>query len=213
MSRSVRMFVPAAIAAVTLCALLAGCSAPAPASTVTVTTPPETSATPSPTASASVTPTPPPVDPTDPNAPAAQCADDAIGTQVLPADSGAGSMYYQLVFTNTGTADCELRGYPGVSVVGDGNGTQLGASAEHFDGMEIATYPLKPGDSIGASIQMVNIGTDGGPLGDACDVAAGDGWRIYPPHSFVAVFVESPGLPACLSSDVSWLRVGALSAE
>jgi len=132
---------------------------------------------------------------------------------VLTADSGAGSMYYQLVFTNTGSAVCELRGYPGVSVVGEGNGTQLGDAAERVEGMTVETYELKPGDSIGASIQMVNIGTNGGPLDTACDVAAGDGWRIYPPHSFTAVFVPSPGLPACLAPDVSWLRVGALSAE
>ena len=132
---------------------------------------------------------------------------------MLTADSGAGSMYYQLVFTNTGSAVCELRGYPGVSVVGEGNGTQLGDAAERVEGMTVETYELKPGDSIGASIQMVNIGTNGGPLDTACDVAAGDGWRIYPPHSFTAVFVPSPGLPACLAPDVSWLRVGALSAE
>jgi len=194
---------------------LAGCSAsPTPAPTVTVTAPTASgSSSPAPSAPATTSPTPPEADPSDPDAPAGQCADSAIGTKVLDSDSGAGSRYYQLVFTNTGSTDCELRGYPGVSVVGGGNGTQLGKAAERVEGMAIATYTLKPGDSIGASIQMVNIGTDGGPLDTACDVAAGDGWRIYPPHSFAAVFIESPGLPACLSPDVSWLRVGALSAE
>lgn len=204
----------AALAGIAILLGVAGCSAPAGTGPDPSTTPaaPISSSVPSSADPSSDSSEPAESsaasDPSDPDAPPGQCADDSIGTQVLPTDSGAGNRYYQLVFTNLGTTDCELRGYPGLSVVADG--TQLGAAAERFEGMQIAVYPLEPGDSIGAAVRVVNIEPDGGPLGDACDVASGDGWRIYPPHSTTAVFVESPGLPACLSPDVSWLRVGAL---
>ncbi len=34
-----------------------------------------------------------------------------------------------LIFTNTGSAECSLEGYPTVEFVGDGDGTQIGATA------------------------------------------------------------------------------------
>ncbi|BDI21579.1 DUF4232 domain-containing protein [Herbiconiux sp. L3-i23] len=184
---------------------LVGCSpSPAPEPTATVTETATPSPSPTPTASASV----------DPNAPANQCPNDSLEVAVVESDAGAGNLFYQVTFTNTGSAPCDLRGFPGVSVVGDGNGTQLGAAAaEATGGPEVETYTIAPDDSVGAALQAVNIASGGGPLGDACDVVTGDGWRIYPPHSFDAVFVESAGLPACANVATPWLTVGPVSSQ
>jgi hypothetical protein len=199
------------LAAVTL--LLAGCASPgtpsptgssAPASTAPVASPPVAAP------SSNSAPTAPPI---DPDAPAGQCANDSLAVSVVESDAGMGSIYYQVNFTNTGTTDCELRGFPGVSVVGDGNGTQLGAPADQqTDGPAPETYTIAPGDTIGALLQAVNIAIGGGPLDDACQVVTGDGWRIYPPHSFDAVFVAAPGVPACANTETVWLSISPLSA-
>ncbi len=45
-----------------------------------------------------------------------------------PGAASAGSMHYELTLTNTGSTSCTGR-FPGVSFVGDGNGTQLGSAA------------------------------------------------------------------------------------
>jgi hypothetical protein len=166
---------------------------------------------PAPTASASSSPTPSASPaPTDPNAPAGQCADDALEVTVQPSPDGgsAGHVNSIVVFTNTGSASCELRGAPGVSVV-DANGTQLGEAAEQVEDDAPPTITLAPGGTAVAALSSVNIGTDGGPLGDKCPTVAGAGYVVYPPHSFTP-FEVSAEVPACESS-TPWMTVTAVA--
>lgn len=198
----VRLLAPAFAAAL----LLAGCSAspggggdtPSPSSAPET---PTESPTPTPTGSATA----------DPDAPADQCPDAALKVTVENSDAGAGSVFYSIVFTNTGSSECSLRGFPGVSVVGKGNGTQLGEAAQRQPGATPTDVKLGPGGTAVATLQSVNIGDDGGPLGDACPTEAADGWRIYPPHSFEAVFVQAQGLTACTGT-TPWLTVDVVKA-
>lgn len=171
------------------------------------------SPTPSPSPTASTSPTPTPTaspQPTDPNAPAGQCADDALEVTVEPSPEGgsAGHVNSIVVFTNTGSGSCELRGAPGVSVV-DANGTQLGEAAEQVDDDAPPTITLEPGGTAVAALSSANIGTDGGPLGDQCPTVAGAAYLVYPPHSFTA-FEVSADVPAC-ESDTPWMTVTAVA--
>ncbi|PPF80566.1 DUF4232 domain-containing protein, partial [Subtercola sp. Z020] len=138
-----------------------------------------------------------------------------MAVSVAPSEGGAaaGSVFFAVTFTNTGSASCKLRGAPGVSVVGDGNGTQLGNAAARSGGAYDAaqTVALAPGQTVSAPLQQVNIGSDGGPLAGSCTVVAGDGYRVYPPHSFTAFFVPSAGISAC-SNAVDWMTVGPVAA-
>jgi hypothetical protein len=166
---------------------------------------------PSPTGSASASPTPTASpEPTDPNAPAGQCADDALDVTVEPSPEGgsAGHVNSIVVFTNTGSASCELRGAPGVSVV-DANGTQLGEAAEQVDDDAPPTITIEPGGTAVADLSAANIGTDGGPLGDQCPTVMGAAYLVYPPHSFTAVEVPAD-VPAC-ESDTPWMTVTAVA--
>lgn len=63
--------------------------------------------------------------------PACGTASLQLTVDVGQADSGAGSTYYPLDFTNTSGTSCELYGYPGVSFVTTpaGAGRQIGAAA------------------------------------------------------------------------------------
>jgi hypothetical protein len=204
----------AASAAVVMSALtvlaLTGCGSQAtqPTSTPTVTVAPTAtvtatpSATATPTAPVTGTATPEPTTTTtaaaDPGRPKGQCADDSLGVSVVIADGGggAGSEAYNVLFTNTGGVSCVLRGTPGVSVVGDGNGTQLGAAATRSQS-GVKTITLGVGDTVAAPLSIVNIGTDGGPL-EGCTVQKGDGYRIYPPHSTRAFFYQDTKAVACV---------------
>lgn len=175
----------------------------------TPTSSPTDTTSPSPTPTASPTPTP--SGSVDPNAPAGQCADDVLQVSIVDLGGGAGSTGYDLVFTNTGSTSCELRGAPGVSVVNDA-GVQLGEAAERQGDENPPTLTLEPGGSVAASLQAVNISPDGGPLDD-CPVVEGTAYLVYPPHSFTAVEVTTGApVPACESS-TSFLTVGPVQAR
>ena len=194
-------------AAFTAAILLSGCAGTPSGGG---TTPPPSS--PSATATATPTSTPTGSASTDPDAPPDQCPDAALRVAVEDEDAGAGNISYRIAFTNAGDAACSLRGYPGVSVVGRGNGTQLGQPAERTEGAEVTTVRLEPGATVYAPLRAVNIGDDGGPLGDACPTEPADGWRIYPPHSFEAVFVQADRLTGCTGT-TPWLTVGVVAAS
>jgi hypothetical protein len=69
--------------------------------------------------------------------------------EVSQADSGAGSTYYPLDFTNTSAAACELYGYPGVSFVTTpaGTGRQIGVAALRGTAFAKVTVTLAPGQT------------------------------------------------------------------
>lgn len=170
---------------------------------------PTSSPTPTPTASPTRTPTPTPT-PTDPNAPAGQCADSALEVTVEPSPEGgsAGHTNSIVVFTNTGSGPCELRGAPGVSVI-DSSGAQIGVPADQVEVDAPPTITLAPGGTAVAALQSVNIGSDGGPLGASCPTVSAAAYRVYPPHSFTAFDVAADA-PAC-DSDVVWMTIGAVA--
>ena len=187
-------------------ALLAGCSGsdPQPPATQTVSASPSATASPNATVSPSSTSSASPE--IDPTAPDGQCADEVLSVEVTGGDAGAGNIDYEVVFTNSGGADCVLQGAPGVSVVGDSDGTQLGQAATQPTSGSPAAVTVPAGGSVSATLTSVNIAGGGGPLGDQCPVTDGDGYRVYPPHSFRAFFVPSAGVPAC-TGDTLWLTV------
>ena len=98
-----------------------------------------------------------------------QCPNSSLGVSVVPDPSGgaAGSEYYNAVHEHRRDL-VALRGTPGVSVVGDGNGTQLGA-APRPDQTGVTTITLAVGERCPRTLEVVNIGTNGGPL-EGCTV-------------------------------------------
>ncbi len=145
----------------------------------------------------------------DPGRPKGQCPDDDLGVNIrtAPGGGGAGSEYYQVLFTNTGGSTCELRGAPGVSVVGGGDGSQIGPAADRAqDGVK--TLQIAVGATVVADLKVVNIGDSGGPL-QGCTVRHGDGYRVYAPHSTRAVFVQDAKAVAC--TNTGFMTVGVVT--
>ena len=209
-------------------ALLTGCTSPAPSpsggDTVTVTTQPSqtsdaTSASSSAAGIGSTAPSPSPTSVRkDPNAPANQCATSDLAVSVRENEDGNGLSHrgFFVALRNTGDTECELRGAPGVSLVGRGDGTQLGAAAERTEVTIPPTVEVAPGGYAVALLDTEEMDAHGGIFADGhgddpkCKVAKADGYRIYPPHSYQAVFVKQSGLYAC-TTQVHWQSIAEVN--
>ena len=161
---------------------------------------PTESPTPSATPTASPTPTPTPTSTS--SAGVSRCTVSELSVTLGASNGAAGSIIVPIVFTNTGSAPCELHGYPGVSFVGDNNGTQLGAAADEDSSVAIVANTLQPGGAVQAQLKVAEAGNFSG-----CTVVPADGFRVYPPHSVPSVFVAATGFSACSESSIHLLTV------
>ncbi len=115
-----------------------------------------------------------------------------------------------LVLRNTGSATCTLQGWPGVSFVGETNGTQLGNAASEDRASAHPTVTLTAGQKAVAPLKITN--TENYPSGQ-CDPISPDGLRVYPPGSKQSLFVAATEYTACRSTAVTVLDVQALVPE
>ena len=157
--------------------------------------------TPTPTASPTPTPTPttPPVD--------GACTTDNSTVELGTADAAAGSVQVPLIFTNTSSADCTLKGFPVVAFVGDGNGTQIGSTATQDTTTAVALVTIAPGDSAAALLVITTAEVEG------CSPTAADGLRVIPPGSNDSFFVATTDYQACDNANVSILKVSAITTN
>jgi hypothetical protein len=165
--------------------------------------------TPTPTPSATTTSASPRPTPTttQTGTPAlARCTVDMLKVTLGQPSGAAGSELVPILFTNSSAKPCELHGFPGVSFVGDGNGTQLGAAADEEG--SVIQNTLQPGGTAAAPLKIAQAANFEG-----CQVTPADGLRVYPPHSFDAVFVKADGLSACSNADVHLLTVQSVQPQ
>ncbi|RRO94243.1 DUF4232 domain-containing protein, partial [Corynebacterium bovis] len=134
-----------------------------------------------------------------------QCRTRDLTVTATRPEGAAGSEEFSLMFTNNGRSSCSLRGYPGVSFVGNSNGTQLGAGAsrEAVSG-SLPVVTLASGASATASVRA---GRAGARPADECRPTPADGLRVYPPDETTAAYVDMPGLVACADSATELLSV------
>ncbi len=139
------------------------------------------------------------------------CTTKNLAIDIVEASGGAaaGSNYLLVRFKNTGQTACTLYGWPGVSLVGDGNGTQLGAAAERVRGNDRRTVTVQPGKRTTALLQVSNAGNY--PK-KTCGPVTADGFRIYPPNQKAAVYVAL-GTPACSKSKVALLHIAPVGTS
>lgn len=139
-----------------------------------------------------------------------QCATSDLTGTIGPGGGGAaGSVEVTLILTNNGASQCSLQGWPGVSFVGNGNGTQLGNPADFDRSSPHATVVLQPGGTAQSSLRIVQAGNY--PEAD-CKPQKADGFRVYPPGSTESLFVKDDNVTACTTTTVTLLTVRALTA-
>lgn len=169
----------------------------APTESTTPTESSQTSELPTSTESEAVPPggieetSPPEATNPPPAADACATADLDIGLQM---DGGAaGSVIYDLTFTNTSDTTCTLHGFPEVSYVRGNAGVQVGAPAAK-DGKIGKTVTLAPGDTARAMLQQVDVYNFDA---DTCHPVKVRGLRVYPPGQDKAAFVPQQGATGC----------------
>jgi cytoskeletal protein RodZ len=104
-------------------------------------------------------------------------ADELSLAASASADSGAGTLAYDLVLTNVGKRTCILGGFPGVSLVND-NGNQVGTPAGRAKNYTEKKLTLTPNTKVKAVVSVSNSAnfTDG-----QCKSGATK-FRVYPPN-------------------------------
>jgi hypothetical protein len=96
---------------------------------------------------------------------------------------GAGQLYAPLILRNTSSTTCEVRGFPGVSVL-DASGTQLGEPATR-EGAEGGAVVLQPGGVASAALHTTNAG-----IGGACEPTSAQ-MRVFPPNQTEALTFDA----------------------
>lgn len=134
------------------------------------------------------------------------CANSDLAASLVNLQGAAGSRIGDLRLTNITRGYCWTRGYPGVSYVGFGNGTQIGRAAT-WDAGTVATITLAPRQHADAPIRLVNVQNYPASV---CRPTPVDGLRVYVPGSTLAKFVpyRSTG---CRSISVTTIFVKPLA--
>jgi len=146
--------------------------------------------------------------PATPSAGTTGCATGNLKAAVVTGEGGAaaGSTYYPVNLTNTGSSSCSLFGYPGVSWVSGPSGSQIGQPATRNPVIKPSTVVLAPGQTAHVTIQVVDAGNYDK---STCQPVTAHWLKIFPPGQFTALYVKfsaqtcSAKLPSKLGSPLS----------
>lgn len=95
--------------------------------------------------------------------------------------------YGRIVLRNTSTTTCWVRGYGGLSYVGGGDGTQIGAAATRTKSRTPRTV-VAPGKRVFSPV----VETSWGPYAGRCRKAPVDGFRVYLPDETRSQYIAHP---------------------
>jgi len=172
----------------------------APAKTVTVTQPPANSAQPTPSPSSS--------GPATPSGPG-ECTTADLKVARGQSNGAAGTIYYNIDFTNTSSSSCFLRGYPGVSLVSAGNGTgsQIGADAKRTAVTPSHLIVLAPGQTAHAALGVAEAGNF---PASSCKPVTAHWLKVFPPDQTVAAYVPFTTM-TCASTSTATMHIAAIT--
>ena len=133
------------------------------------------------------------------------CTAAQLSLLVRPARGGgaAGSQYTEIVLTNSSSTPCTTGGFGGVSYVGEGDGSQIGAPAARVDQDRVVTLTLEPGQ---AAVQVLRETRAESYPRAQCDPVAVDGLRVYPPNETHSLYAAHP-TTGCANRSVELLEV------
>ncbi|WP_187366734.1 DUF4232 domain-containing protein [Nocardioides dongxiaopingii] len=116
---------------------------------------------------------------------AARCTDADLTASYQARGAGAGHRYGVVRLTNTSDEACRTGGYGGLSYVGGGDGTQVGAAADRDPG-RTRSFVLEPG---GSAVSRVDAVVAQNFPRRECRPTAVDGFRVYVPNATRSQFV------------------------
>ena len=137
-----------------------------------------------------------------------QCTTSELNISTGAQQGAAGSVLIDLNFTNAGSTDCTLHGFPGVSFVGMDNGTQIGAPAVR-EGDAFPAVTLGPGEN---TIAALKISRAENYDSDACSLQPVDGLRVYPPGETASAYLPLEGFNGCDNDGLKLLTIKSVGA-
>lgn len=91
------------------------------------------------------------------------CGNDALAVTRTYVDSGMGHSWMALVYRNTTSRSCTVKGYPGLDAIGR-HGRVLAHARRVSNGQAVRTVTIRPGGYASAAVQWENFnGATGGP--------------------------------------------------
>jgi hypothetical protein len=185
---------PAALAALACCGLAACGTTPATGAgaTNTVTVQPG-SASPA----GGTTPTTAPAS----HAPAGpgRCLASGLRGSLGTSQGAAGTLYTDVVLTNTSATSCTLYGYPGVSFVTGPGGSQIGAPANRNPVSPTTLVTLAPGGQANMLIALTDVGVY---PASQCQPTTVSWLRVFPPDDYDSLYVQYATQTCALTNKV-----------
>jgi hypothetical protein len=157
-----------------------------------------------------------PGSPAAPSSPAASahaagvpsCTTSDLAVSLGASQGTAGSVIETIVFTNNGSSDCTLYGYPGVSLQGGSPSAQIGAAAARSATTPASVVTLAPSGTANAQLQ---VSVAGNYPASTCDPQQAASLLVYPPNQTVPASVPY-STTGCGAASVILLHVTAVAA-
>jgi hypothetical protein len=120
--------------------------------------------------------------------PVVVCTNAELTASYHRTDAAMSHRYGRLVLTNTSDHACSTGGYGGLSYVGRGDGTQVGAPADREPG-RTRSIVVRPGGKVVSRVSETVAGVY--PKRE-CRPAHVDGFRVYIPNETRSQFIKHP---------------------
>jgi hypothetical protein len=117
-----------------------------------------------------------------------ECTNAELVASYHRTDAGMSHRYGRIVLTNESDRLCSIRGYGGLSYVGHGDGTQIGAAADRTPS-RVRTIVLEPGEKV---VSPVSATVASAYPRRECRPAHVNGFRVYLPDETRSQFVKHP---------------------
>ena len=160
------------------------------------------------TVTVSVTPSVSPGAPT--SAGLAECTTAMLRVKIGSSNGAAGTIYYDIVFTNVGSGSCFLQGYPGVSLVSAGStaGSQIGSDAKRDPVTPSRQIRLAAGQTAHA---VLGVAEAANFPASKCDAVTAHWLKIFPPDQTVAAYAPFT-TQTCASTSLPTMRITTISS-
>ena len=130
-----------------------------------------------------------------------ECTKANLSAKYKGGDAGMSHVYGRIILRNVSEDTCFVKGYGGLSYVGRGNGTQIGAPADRTPSATPKTV-LEPGDKVRSAVSE----TSAAPYPKkVCRPTKVDGFRVYAPDETHAFFIAHPTM-GCANPKVHLLE-------
>jgi hypothetical protein len=149
----------------------------------------------------------PPAQPSAASGPALCKAANLAAATDSTGGGAAGSVYMQLILTNSGAEPCLLKGFAGVSLTAGADGEPIGEPAVRGESTPVTDVLLAPGQAGTATLRYSQAAnhTD-------CSRTPAAGLRVYPPEDTASLFLAQPR-EACSNAGIKLLTISAFRAK